>query len=467
MFQYSTVMGFLSNRRTWLVCLFLGFATLWVYWPVRHYDFVEYDDDDYVFDNPMVRGGLSWQGFAWAFAGEHDCNWHPLTWLSHMTDCQLFGLDAGAHHLVNVLFHCANAVLLLLLLNSMTGKLGRSAFVATLFALHPLRVESVAWIAERKDVLSGFFFMLTLWMYVLHVKNQSLSASGRVPVKMRFYRSSWLFFLLGLLAKPMLVTVPLVLLLLDFWPFQRVESFKLKVLSSKTSAKKLSTLLFEKLPFFLLSIIVGIITLFAQRAGGGWTPADSHFFPRMANVVIGYWGYIEKLLWPQNLSFLYLRSNHVSLAEFFLSALVLSAISILAAVNLRRRPWLAVGWLWFLVMLLPVSGVLQIGRLSIADRYTYLPAIGFYLMAVWGIMDLLAVLFSKKICRWLATAGAAAILLACAILIRQQLACWRNTQTLMEHALKIDPNNYVAQIDLRIYLFEKEHPGVREKNQTK
>jgi hypothetical protein len=467
MFQYSTVIGLQSNRRTWFACLLLALATFAIYWPVRHYGFVDYDDDDYVFNNPMVRAGLSWQGFVWAFADQHDCNWHPLTWLSHMTDCQLFGLDAGAHHLVNVLFHCANAALLLLLLETMTGAFWRSALVAALFALHPLRVESVAWIAERKDVLSGFFFMPTLWMYVLHVKNQSLSASGRTPVKLRFYRCSWLFFLLGLLAKPMLVTVPLVLLLLDFWPLQRMEGFKLKVSSSENPAKKLSVLLFEKLPFFLLSIISGIITLIAQRAGGGWVPADSHFFPRIANVIIGYWGYIEKLLWPQNLSFLYLRSTRISAAEFFLAALVLSGISILAAANLRRRPWLATGWLWFLVMLAPVSGLLQIGRLSIADRYTYLPAIGFYLMTVWGIMDLLAVLFSQKACRWLATAGAAAILLACAILTRHQLAYWQNTETLMTRALQLDPNNYVAQINLHIYRFEKEHPGVREKNSTK
>jgi protein O-mannosyl-transferase len=223
----------------------------------------------------------------------------------------------------------------------------------------------------------------------------------------------------------------------------------------------------EKIPFILLAIVTGIVTLITQRAGGGWVPAASHFFPRIGNVVIGYWGYVEKLLWPQNLSFLYLRSSHFSIAEFFLVAFVLSGISLLAAANLRRRPWLAMGWLWFLVMLLPVSGVLQIGRLSIADRYTYLPAIGFYLMAVWGITDLLAVLFSEKICRWLAVFGATAILIACAILTRQQLSCWQNTQTLMEHALKVDPNNYVAQIDLRIYFFEKEHPGVREKNPTK
>ena len=450
--------GIKINGRALLFAGLLALVTLATYWPARHYDFVDYDDDDYVFNNPVVRAGLTWPGFAWAFVDQHNSNWHPLTWLSHMADCQLFGLNPGATHLENVLFHCTNTALLLLLLETMTGAFWRSAFVAALFALHPLRVESVAWISERKDVLSGFFFMLTLLFYVLHAKKQ-INGAGSKFQKNNFYRLSLLCFIFGLLAKPMLVTVPIILLLLDFWPLKRFTVYDLRF--------TIVRLICEKIPFFLLSIVVGTITLFAQRAGGGWVPEDSHFFPRFGNVVIGYWGYIEKLLWPQNLSFLYLRSDKISIAEFFLAAFVLAGISVIAAVQLRRRPWFAVGWLWFLVMMLPVSGLLQIGRLSIADRYTYLPGIGFYLMAVWGVTDLLAVLFSQKICRWLATAGAAAILLACAILTRRQLAYWQNTETLMEHALKVDPNNYVAQINLHIYRFEKEHPGVREKNSAK
>ena len=439
-----------SNRRTWLVCLLLAFATLAVYWPVRHYGFVNYDDDDYVSNNSVVRVGLTWPGFVWALSDQHACNWHPLTWLSHMADCQFFGVNPGAMHLENVLFHCANSVLLLLLLHSMTGTFWRSAVVAALFALHPLRVESVAWIAERKDVLSGFFFMLTLWFYVLHVKKQTAGTGSKFQTN-HYYRLSLLCLVLGLLSKPMLVTVPIVLLLLDFWPLGRFT---------------IGQLIREKIPFFLLSIIVGVITLFAQRAGGSWVPVNTPFFSRIGNVVIGYWNYIEKLFWPQNLSFLYLRSDKISTAEFFLAAFFLAAISAVAVLQFRRRPWFAAGWLWFLVMLLPVSGLLQLGRLSIADRYTYLPAIGFYIVVVWGSADALAVLFSKKVCRLLATAGAAAILLACAILTRHQLACWQNPKTLMEHALKIDPNNNVAQTNLRIFLFEKAHPGVRDKNST-
>jgi protein O-mannosyl-transferase len=448
------VTGIQSNRRTLFACVLLAFATFAVYWPVCHYGFVDYDDDDYVFNNPVVRAGLSWQNFVWAFADQHNCNWHPLTWLSHMADCQFFGVNPGAAHLENVFFHCANSALLLLLLNSMTAAFWRSAIVAALFALHPLRVESVAWIAERKDVLSGFFFMLTLWFYVLHAKKQ-ISGDNPKFQKNNFYRLSLICFVLGLLSKPMLVTVPIILLLLDFWPLKRFAIDDLRF--------TIGRLVREKIPFFALSIIAGIVTLLAQRAGGGWTPAESRFFPRLGNVAVGYWNYIEKLLWPQNLSFLYLRPDKISIAEFFLAAFVLVGISAAAAVQLRRRPWFAVGWLWFLVMLLPVSGLLQIGRLSIADRYTYLPLIGFYLIVVWGISDLLAAIFSEKISRALAIFGATAILLACAILTRQQLAYWQNTQTLMEHALKIDPGNYVAQTNLRIYLFEKAHPGVRER----
>jgi hypothetical protein len=452
----QTVTGLPSNRRTWFACLLLAFATFAIYWPVRHYGFVDYDDDDYVFDNPVVRAGLGGQNFIWAFADQHASNWHPLTWLSHMADCQFFGVNPGAMHLENVFFHCANAVLLLLLLNSATGAFWRSAVVAALFALHPLRVESVAWISERKDVLSGFFFVLALWFYVLHAKRQAGDSKFQPN---NFYRLALVCFALGLLSKPMLVTVPIVLLLLDFWPLQRF--------TIRDSRFTIGRLLREKIPFFGLSIIVGIITLLAQRAGGGWTPADGHFSPRVGNVIIGYWNYIEKLFWPQNLSFLYLRSDKISIAEFFVSAFMLAAISAIAAVLVSRRPWFAVGWLWFLLMLLPVSGLLQIGRLSIADRYTYLPAIGFYVIVVWGSADLLAGLFSGKICRALAVAGAAAVLLACAILARGQLVYWRNTETLMTRALQLDPDNYVAQINLRIYRFEEQHPGIREKNLTK
>jgi hypothetical protein len=469
------VSGIKINSRALLLAGLLALITLAAYWPACHYDFVDYDDDSYVFENDTVRAGLSWWGLEWAVVDQHASNWHPLTWVSHMLDCQLFGLNAGAHHLTSVFIHCANAALLLLLLHCMTGALWRSAFVAALFALHPLRVESVAWIAERKDVLSGFFFMLTLWTYALHVKNQSLSAASGPAAKSpcrRFYRWSLFFFLLGLLSKPMLVTVPLVLLLLDFWPLQRFETFKLKVSNSGTPVKKpatinhqLATLFFEKWPFFLLSIVFSLITLLVQWSG--LAAQNGGIGSRLAGMMTAYLGYLEKLFWPRDLTFLYLRPPTIPVGSLLLAALVLTGVSALAAACVKRRPYLIVGWLWFLGMLLPVSGVIPLARLFIADRYTYLPAIGFFVMVTWGIADMTGKFLPRRPCRILTVAGATTILFLCLALTRHQLAFWQNTGTLMEHALRIDPDNYVAQINLRIYRFEKEHPGVREKKSTK
>ena len=374
-----------------------------------------------------------------------------------MADCQFFGLNAGPMHLENVFLHCANSVLLLLLLNSATGAFWRSAVVAALFALHPLRVESVAWISERKDVLSGFFFMLTLWFYVLHEKKMVARAAGTLKRRDTsvFYKLSLAAFIPGLLCKSMLVTVPLILLLLDFWPLQR---FKIATWRH---------LFFEKLPFFLSAIVIGIITLFSQRVGGGWVRSNQNIFVRLENVAVNYFGYIEKLLWPQNLSFLYLRSEKIPLAEFVLAAAVLLGISFIAFFHCRRRPYFLAGWLWFLIMLLPVCGFFELGRLSIADRYTYLPSIGFYLMLTWAVADLADKISSPRLRIFFTAGGAITILILCATLTRQQIPFWKNTQTLMERGLQIDPDNYVARQNLHIYLFEKQYPNVRNNHLPK
>jgi hypothetical protein len=376
-----------------------------------------------------------------------------------MLDCQLFGLNAGAHHMVNVLFHCANAVLLLLLLNSMTGAFWRSALVAALFAWHPLRVESVAWISERKDVLSGFFFMLTLWMYVLYVKREvfplTANQAEAVPSKsspgfrhLEFFRLALICFVLGLLAKPMLVTVPLILLLLDFWPLNRFAA------SSQNPAgmNVVKSLFAEKLPFLLMAMVVGLIAFFAQRAGGAIASGPRMgLFSRTGGALIGGMGYLEKIFWPQHLACLYLRSDHIKVYSLFFAGFILLGVSFWAALNLRRRPYLAVGWVWFVGMLLPVSGLIPFGLQSMADRYTYLPSIGLFLMCTWGAAELIDALFPPTARRVLLMAGAVLILSACAWRSRQQLACWENTQTLMEHALEIDPGNYVAHDDLGVY----------------
>jgi hypothetical protein len=452
------VTGSNSNGRVWLACSLLASVTLALFWPARHYDFVQYDDNEYVFDNPTVRGGLSWWGLVWSIVDAHAANWHPLTWLSHMLDCQWFGLDAGPHHLVSVLLHCANTVLLFLVLRSMTGAFWRSVFVAAVFAWHPLRIESVAWISERKDVLSGFFFMLTLGAYGRYVKK----AEGQtVPVGRQWLKAEgwyWLtliFFVLGLMSKPMLVTVPFVLLLLDFWPLNRFQSAADGVGPPSAGPSIFGIprpLLVEKLPFFFLSAVTSIIAFFAQREGGAIAAAPpAGFLLRIENVPAGYAAYLEKLFWPRDLAVLYLRPAAVPAASVIFAVLILAAISALAGVNLRRRPCLAVGWLWFLGMLLPVSGLIPVGLQSIADRYTYLPAIGLSLMAAWGIPEMAPALFGNQTRRLVAGAAAVVALVACLVLTHRQLPCWKNTETLMNQALKIDPNNYVAHGNLGVY----------------
>ena len=437
-----------SIQRKWLFSLLLAVVTLAVYWPVRHHDFINYDDDDYVYANATVCAGLTWAGFVWAFMGFHAVNWHPLTWLSHMLDCQLFGVDPGAHHLVNVLYHCANAVLLLWLLDALTGRFWRSTVVAALFALHPLRVESVAWVAERKDVLCSFFFLLTLLMYVRHVRAQAQAAKPHPGIDLRL---ALFFYLLALLSKSMVVTLPLVLLLLDFWPLNRITNLRAQA----------AGLLLEKWPFFFLSAVFSGITFFAQH---GLLPAQpGNTVSLLANMALEHLAYLKLMLWPQNLSFLYIRPEHFSAWQQVVAGLVVTGISVWALLGWRRRPWAVMGWFWFLVMLLPVCTV-QLPRLFIADRYTYLPGIGFCVLLVWGVAGLLEVLKDRRIGKMLAGALALAVLLVCAGLTREQLGYWQNTQTLLDRALEIDPNNPVAQINLRVYNIERDHPGVREKS---
>ncbi|HEV2695502.1 MAG TPA: hypothetical protein VG347_21595 [Verrucomicrobiae bacterium] len=438
------------NRQKWLFSLLLVLVTLAVYWPVRHHDFINYDDDDYVYANDTVKAGLTWNGFVWSFMGAHAVNWHPLTWLSHMLDCQLFGVNPGAHHLVNVSIHCANAVLLLWLLELMTGKFWRSAFVAALFALHPLRVESVAWVAERKDVLCSFFFLLTLLMYARHVYAQNRQAKSTPGIELRL---TLLFYVLALLSKPMVVTLPFILLLLDFWPLRRFEGRGLQPATLKLQ-------LHEKWPFFLLSAIFSGITLLAQHSV---LPSQPHGPSSvLTDLMLKYLDYVEMILWPHDQSFLYPRPEHISSLSVLLAALIVVGISVWSLMNCRRWPWLTMGWFWFLVMLLPVTAV-PLPGLFIADRYTYLPGIGFSVMVIWSIAELLNRLPAQKVAKTFACVFAVAVLVMCTALTCKQIGYWQNTQTLLGHALEIDPNNGVAQINLRVYQFDQQHPGVREK----
>jgi hypothetical protein len=465
-------------------------VTLAIYWPARHYDFVQYDDPDYVSSNQTVCDGLSWWGLAWSVVDAHASNWHPLTWLSHMLDCQLFGLDAGWHHLVSVLLHCVNGALLFLLLRMMTGAFWRSAIVAAVFAWHPLRVESVAWISERKDVLSGFFFMLTLLAYAKYVSNaesrgsggegrgpntshaprgtpasspvpshQSRATAHQSPAANRatfWYALALLAFALGLLSKAMLVTTPCILLLIDFWPLNRLQALKVRsaapALPGGWDWRVLRGLLQEKAPFFFLAAGVGVITFLAQASSGAVVSLRSEdLASRIGTVVRGYVGYLEKAFWPHDLAVLYLRPPAFPLGSLVFGVVILLGVSLAAGMSYRRRPYLAVGWLWFISMLAPVSGLVQTGLQFMADRYTYLPAIGLGLMIVWGAHELAAALRPGPHRQFLLAAMASVILAGCVVATRCQLGYWQNTRTLMEHALEVDPGNYVAHQNLAVY----------------
>jgi hypothetical protein len=455
------------------VCLLLATLTLALYWPVRHFAFIQFDDPEYISENSVVRAGLTWSGLVWSLVDAHFSNWHPVTWLSHMLDCQLFGLNPGAHHLVNVLFHAANAALLFLLLRNLTGALWRSAFVAAVFAWHPLRVESVAWLAERKDVLSAFFFFLTLLAYVQYVQagrnktteheaasmespspSSPLSAPRSHLLSPISYLLSLAFFSLGLMSKPMLITVPLLLLLLDYWPLKRIPAPK-----TQGSRSVWLVLVREKIPFFLLSFLVGLVAFFAQKQGGALVPLKAEGLAfRLESALSGYLQYLGKIFWPSNLSFLYLRPERIPLGLAALALLILALVSVWVFRDRVRRRYLVVGWLWFLLMLLPVSGLMQTGLQSIADRYTYLPAIGLALMVGWGAADLAGPLPRRR--AWHCLLGVAALcsLVLCAQATYRQLAFWRNTETLMERALQLDPNNYVAHNLLADYFTRLNRP---------
>jgi tetratricopeptide (TPR) repeat protein len=436
-----------SQRRNLLISLCLAAATVAVYAPVRHFQFTSYDDGDYVYENPQVQSGLTLRGLVWAFTTSHASNWHPLTWLSHMLDCQLFGLNAGPHHLVNVLFHVASVLLLFHVLNRMTAAPWRSAFVAALFALHPLHVESVAWVAERKDVLSAFFWMLTMWAYVRYVEtfNTQRFQPERFWGKLAnvFYGLALLFFALGLMAKPMLVTLPFVLLLLDYWPLDRTQ-WTASVSSAKAKVP-LGRLLKEKLPFLALTVVSCAVTFRVQRMGG--IVVSLEHLPigeRVANAAVSPLRYLSKAFWPTGLAVFYPYVKWPSDA-------VVAAVAVLVVVSAwviweaRREPQFLVGWLWYLGTLVPVIGLVQVGLHSMADRFTYLPSIGLFIMAAW-IVPCGA---TGQRVRKLATAATAAALLGVfAVLCRFQIRCWRSSETLFRHALEVTTNNWLAHNNL-------------------
>jgi Flp pilus assembly protein TadD len=403
-----------------LVCVCLVLMTVAVYAPVRHYPFFSLDDGDYVTDNPHVRGGLTPQGIVWAFTHAYAANWHPLTWMSHMLDCQLWGLNAAGHHLTNVLFHAANAVLLFLVLASMTGTRWRSALVAGLFAWHPLHVESVAWVAERKDVLSAFFWLLTFAAYVWYVRQP----------RWQRYLFVVLCYALGLMAKPMLVTLPFVLLLLDYWPLHRIQPASLR-----SSGPVLRRLLWEKSPLILLATGSSFVTFLVQKhAGALWPLQEIGVSLRLANALVSYAAYLLKMIWPVELAVFYPFRAGVYLWQVAGAALLLGGLTVLVVCLSRRFRFLAVGWFWYLGTLVPVIGVVQNGGQAMADRYTYLPLIGLFLMIAWSIP---AELGRSRTWRIPLVLGVAAILAACQARTAIQLRYWVNSKTLFERTIAV------------------------------
>ncbi len=425
------------------VCIFLA-AVIWVvFGQTLYHDFVNYDDDDYVCENPEVVRGLTLKGMIWAFTRVHSGNWHPLTWISHMLDCQFYGLNPGGHHLTNVLLHMATAILLFLVLRRMTGFLWRSAFVAAVFAIHPLRVESVAWVSERKDVLSGLFFMLTLGAYVRYVQRQSrvegrgLSAQAVPALDCFDYCLVLLFFALGLMCKPMLVTLPFVLLLLDYWPLNRV----VPVTDCRNHFQIPRRLVLEKLPLFALAAAACATTLFAQK-NALWSFEQISFPLRVSNALLSYATYLGQMFWPSGLAVYYpFPTRGGGVAGVVLSLVVLAGISAVVFV-LRRRSYLLTGWLWYLIMLVPVIGIVQVAAQTRADRYTYLPQIGLYLLLTWAVADFCTGWRYRRVALG---GGSTVILLALIFCARAQTSYWRNSESLWTHTLACTSDNFLCQ----------------------
>jgi protein O-mannosyl-transferase len=463
------------RRQSALLAGLLFLATAVVFLPSLRNDFVHYDDPAYVTENPEVQKGLSWAGLVYSLRSTAGCNWHPVTWWSHLLDCQLYGLKPWGHHLTSVLIHALSTALVFLFFRRLTGAVWRSFFVAALFGLHPLRVESVAWIAERKDVLSTCFGLLCMWAYVRYVEQSKFhsrkpthsegmsgaacQAPGTDPAAgntharsslaacpSRYYTLGLLLFALGLMSKPMLVTWPLLMLLLDYWPLERFQS---KAVSRLTTA---AHLLVEKIPFLLLAAAASLVTFVVQRRTG----AMEHVLPfmaRLGNAVVSYCRYAGKLMWPSDLCLPYPHPTYWELESVLLCGLVLAGICFVVVALRHGRPWLVMGWLWFLVGLVPVIGLVQVGEQAMADRYTYVPAIGLLIMLVWGATEV-----ARQHRLYPAVLGAVSLAAVAAFvaLTREQIGVWKDTETLFRHAIAVSQDNETAHYNLGVWLGRKD-----------
>jgi tetratricopeptide (TPR) repeat protein len=436
-----------SRSLTIIIYLFLAAISVTVFGQTIRYDFVNFDDDLYVYNAPAIQAGLTIKGIALAFTTLHARNWHPLATISHMLDCQLYGLKAGGHHATNILLHTIAVLLLFRVLRQMTGAVWRSVVVAALFAVHPLHVESVAWVSERKDVLSAVFFLLMLNAYVRYARAASITR----------YLAVALLFAAGLMSKPMLVSAPFILLLLDYWPLRRFEQpsstkGKAKILKSDHQRRVIRRLFLEKIPLLVLSAGSCVITFVVQKRATGAIP-PLPFSWRLQNAFASYVIYVWKTLWPTRLAVFYPHpDNTLAISEVILAIGFLLAVTVAAIVFRRERPYLFTGWFWYLGMLVPVIGLVQVGEQGHADRYTYLPHIGLFLVLAWSVADISA---RSRLRRRFAAAAAVTVIIAFASCALMQTTYWRNSETLWTHTLAVTSNNDIAHNNLGYLCVER------------
>lgn len=436
-----------SMFRSFLICGLLVILILAVYWQVGTHDFLNFDDDQYITANPYIANGLTRESVSWAFTSVQNFNWHPLTWLSHALDIDLFGMNPRGHHLMNVAIHSAGTIILFAALFSLTAGLWQSAFVAALFALHPLHVESVAWAAERKDVLSGMFWFLTLLFYSRYADLRRCGKPALIS-----YLAALLAFFLGLMSKPMLVTLPIILFLIDYWPLQRVGP-------NLQNQPAVSVRIMEKIPFIIGSLASCFITIHAQKIGGSMIQLNViPMIVRLQNALVSYREYLSSIFYPHDLAVLYPFTMPIPLQQTIVSSLMLFAVSLICCVTYRRSPYLLTGWLWFLVTLVPVIGIIQVGNQAMADRYMYIPATGIFIMITWGATDIRNVFFppsaglsgKRLVFNTVFHAIPVAIILLCLVSSWRQTAYWKNNITLYNRALQVTTNNHIIHYNLGV-----------------
>jgi Tfp pilus assembly protein PilF len=422
---------FHSGHAVIMAVIGLVVATFIPYWQVRNHAFVLWDDYSLIVDNPPVASGLSWENIKWALTATQPEYWHPMTWLSHMLDCSLYGLNPKGHHLNNLLIHGVNTVLLFLVLRRMTGRFWRSFLVAALFSLHPLHVESVAWVSERKDVLSALFWLLSMWAYTHYVHRSSFSS----------FLVSLLFFAFGLMTKPMVVTLPFVLLLLDYWPLDRFRG------GGKDRRHLISRVIMEKVPFLILSAMVSFMTIYVLQNRG--SIASSAVIPvkaRIANALFSYVDYMGKMLWPKDLACIYPYTSYSLISVKIIgSFLLLVSITFVVFRFRHRMPHMFTGWFWYLGTLVPVLGLIQVGAQAMSDRYTYIPLIGFFILIVWSVEKLIQ---HWSISRAIVSQFAILLLILLTMLTWSQVTTWRDSRTLFTHASAVTPGNFMAHFNL-------------------